>query len=274
MTFEHPAWIGTSRLLLFDDSGAVAYADLSQPGFQTWFTWVDYHPPATVGPGGWTEGAASSDGRQLALVAHESKRGRFIIDLFGGPADMRRVALAGYRPAPRRCQVTAPDGGNGADPRHHSAPAFGSLSFSPHGTEIAYAFEGSVYAATVADCRSHKVMTGSRDPFWGPASVAAPTLSVSVAPTTSISALLRGLRVSVSLGGPGTVALQLARGAQSLARARVKLTAGRAKTAVLVPSPGAAAQLRGLRAVNVTLTASVVGFSRPRETVKLALTGP
>jgi hypothetical protein len=174
MTFEHPAWIGSSRLLLFDDSGAVTYADLSQRGFQPWFTWVDYHPPTTDGPGGWSSGAASADGRQLALVAHETKRGRFLIDLFGGPADMRRVALVGYRPAPRPCEVTAPDGGNGAASGHPEAPAFSNLSFSPHGTEIAYGFKGAVYVASVAGCRSHKVIAGARYPFWGPTSVPAP----------------------------------------------------------------------------------------------------
>ena len=173
MTFEHPAWLGSSRLLLFTDSGTLAYADLSGHGFTPWLRWGDYHAAAD-GLGEWVQGAASSDGRELALVTHLDVLGRFEVDLFGGRANMGAVDLATYKPTPLRCRLTAPDGGSGADPMHPSLPAFRNLSFSPHGTALAYEWGGSIWVATLARCRARRVIAGARDPSWGPRSVSRP----------------------------------------------------------------------------------------------------
>jgi hypothetical protein len=272
MTFQHPAWLGSSRLLLFRGSGALSYADLAGFGFTPWFGWGDYHPSAAAGLGEWIEGVASWDAREIALVAREDAPARFVIQVFSGAVGMATGDLSTYRPSSLPCEVTAPDGGSGADPRDPGAPALRSLSFSPHGTAIAFAFKGAIYVSTLADCKSRKVITGADDPFWGPRSVAPPRLSVSLARVKTIGALLRGLRVSVALNTPGTVALQLTEGRRTLARGVVKVRArGRRGVVVLRPSPAVARRLRGLRQLRATIRASAVGFRRPVRTVELTV---
>jgi hypothetical protein len=272
MTFQHPAWLGSSRLLLFGAGGTLSYADLAGFGFTPWFGWTDYHPAAAAGLGEWTEGVGSWDGREIALVTHEDARARFVIQVFSGALDMGTGDLGTYRPSQLPCEVSAPDGGNGADPRHPAGPAFRSVSFSPHGTALAFGFKGAIYVATLANCRSTKVITGADDPFWGPRDVAAPLLSVSAARVRTIGALLRGLRVSVALNTPGTVVLGLTAGRRTLARGVVKVLArGRRASVVLRPSPAAARRLRGLKQLTATIRASVVGFRRPVQTVQLTV---
>ena len=272
MTFQHPAWLGSSRLLLFGGSGSLSYADLGGFGSTPWLRWSDYHPSAVAGPGEWIEGVASWDAREIALVTDEDAQARYVIQVFSGAVDTGTGDLGPYRPSPVPCEVTAPDGGNGADPRNPGAPAFRSLSFSPHGTAVAFAFKGAIYVATLANCRSREVITGADDPFWGPQSVAPPRLSVSLARVKTVGALVSGLRVSVTLNTPGTVALQLTEGRQTLARGVAKVRArGRAAVAVLRPSPAVARRLRGLKQLRATIRASAVGFRRPVRTLQLTV---
>jgi hypothetical protein len=272
MTFDHPAWLGSSRLLLFGAGGGLSYADLAGFGFTPWLGWGDYHPGAGAGLGEWIEGVGSWDGRAIALVTHEAARGRFVIQVFSGAVDMGTGDLGTYRPSQLPCEVTAPDGGSGADPRHPAAPAFSSLSFSPHGTALAFGFKGAIYVATLASCRSTRVIAGAEDPFWGPRDVAVPLLSVSVARVETIGALLRGLTVSVALNTPGTVVLGLSSGRLTLARGVAQVRArGRRATVVLRPSPTAMQRLRGLKQLRATIRASVVGFRRPVQTVGLTV---
>lgn len=274
MTFQHPAWIGSSRLLLFNDSGTLSYADLGGHGFKPWFSWPDYHPPAADGSGEWSQGAASTDGRQLALVAHEDDLRRFVVQLFVAAADMRSADLSTYRPAPRSCALNAPDGGTGADPRHPGSSAFHSLSFSPYGTALAYGFKGAVYVASLASCTSNKVIAGADDPFWGSRNVAAPRLSISPPGVTTIGRLLRGLRLTVTLNAPGKVALELTEGRHTLAHALVKLAARHPRAVVLRPTGAFARRLKGLKTLHATLRASVVGFRRTAQRMRIVAGTP
>ena len=193
------------------------------------------------------------------------------IELFSGRAYMGRADLGTYRPSPRRCTLTAPDGGSGADPRHAQASAFHSLSFSPHGTALAFGFKGAIYVATLGHCRSTMVIARGRDPFWGLQSVAPPRLSLSAARVRTIGGLLRGLRVTVALNTPGAAALSLTEGTHVLARGFVTLAARGRGAVVLRPSPAVAHRVAGLKVVRATLIARVVGFPRPVEALRLTV---
>ena len=91
MNFEYPAWMGSSRLLLFDDSGTLYYADMSKGGYETWFNWLTTYSNGwhTDGSEKWISGAASANGERLALVTHIDNKARFVIQLFSGATDAR-----------------------------------------------------------------------------------------------------------------------------------------------------------------------------------------
>ena len=275
MTFEHPAWMGSSRLLLFNGGATLNYADLSGHGFSPWFSWTDFHNAATDGLGEWLEGAVSSSGRELALLTHIDNRRRFVIQLFSGPENVASADLGAYKPAPWRCQIAAPDGSNGAQTGNPNASAFSSISFSPGASAVAYEFKGSTYIASIETCAAHKIIAGGHDPFWGPANVVPPHLSIGVSPHASIRGLLHGLRVTLRLGNPGAVTISLTQGhGRLLARTRVALIARRTQTVVLKPSSAVARGLTNAKQLKVKLTATLAGFSRPLETVPLTLTLP
>jgi hypothetical protein len=272
MTFAHPAWMGSSRLLLFNGGGTVYYADLSGHGSKAWFSWPEFHNVATEGLGEWLEGAASSSGRELALLTHLDGRRRFVIQLFSGPADASVADLSAYRPAPLHCQIAAPDGSSGSEPGQSDVPAFSSLSFSPGGSALAYEFKGSTYVASIATCAARKLIRGGSEPFWGPTNVVPPYLNVGISPNASVHGLLRGLRVTVRMGNPGRVTLSLVQGRHTLiARSRVTLTARRLRTLILKPWPRIARRLAGSKQLRATLTATLAGFRRPIRVVRLTL---
>ena len=173
--FENPSWIGNSRLLLFYDAGTLSYANTSWAGYQDWFNWMKYFNVDTDGFGQWLSGAASANGERLALLTHLEKKSQFVIQLFSGATDARTGELASHAPSLSTCEVAAPDGGNGADPKYRDLPAFSSISFSPDGGSIAFGFKGAIYVtqlASLTDCAhvsTRMVIKAGSDPSFAAA---------------------------------------------------------------------------------------------------------
>ncbi len=176
MNFQYPTWMGNSRLLLFYNSGTLAYSNLGRSGYKTWFSWLDYFIPSTSGFGEWISGAASVDGKRLALVTHVDNQSRFAIRLFSGPTDVRGGDLTSYKPTLSPCTLKAPDGGKGVDPKHPDLTAFDSVSFSPDGRSLVYGYKGAIYVASngsLTNCGRiivRKAIKAGTNPNSGPTS--------------------------------------------------------------------------------------------------------
>jgi hypothetical protein len=175
LNFEYPAWVGSSRLLLFNDSGTLSYTDTSKSGYETWFNWLDDFKTGTDGFGEWILGRRIG-GRRAPRAPYPHRQQIAVCGL----DVLRYDRCANWRPDDIcTFAVTVPAGRarwrQWCRPKHPDLPAFKSISLSPDGGSVAFDFKGSVYVThlgSLSDCAqisTRRVIKAGLDPHFGAA---------------------------------------------------------------------------------------------------------
>ena len=259
--WTHPSWIDNSQMLLSERSVIMGNTDSildvvgnGNQAFEYWFN----DDNAWYGE----DGEISRDGKLVAFVAQQP-------DSSGFRADRLAIyRMNGAAPAlPDACyHYTNPDG------------SFDSPSFSPDGSQIAFAHEygnnPGIHVAPLPDVSggcampsegSHMVIPGGAEPDWGPADVPAArtpddddqngsTLSVRLPKGAKLAAALRkGIVVTVKPGQAG--------------KAAGSAKAGKAKVAKGATRVGA----KGSAKLRLRFTAKAKRSLRRKKSVRLAV---
>ena len=202
-SFSHGAWLSDTRLLLFAHNGTLYLYDIGAPtpvewggllGFATESWFVNMLPF-------FFEGAASADGTRLAIVTgigniQNNAYGTADIQLFSTAGDLASAAQP-VEPIPG-CPIVPPDGSDGyqGDPITQQY-LFSSVTWSPNGQSLAFAYNGAIYVAHIpnmSDCKTitvTRVIASGSSPFWSAANIdpaprpaPQPTSTTPTAPTT------------------------------------------------------------------------------------------
>lgn len=196
-SYMNPAWLGNSRNMLFTNSGTVWVYDLgatqSEVNNFAWpsepFKWFQDNPsagyPGDNMDGGYPdisfeEGAASLDGKRLAIIIANSNPGQdqYQIMIYSTAGDLAS-GQPPQAPTLARCYILPPSGTSGGIDNNYpgSGPIAHGLSWSPDDTSLAYDYAGAIYVAkfsSLTDCSQDSIMqvvASSADPSWGPANV-------------------------------------------------------------------------------------------------------
>jgi Tol biopolymer transport system component len=189
-SFGWPAWLGSSRSMLFTNSGTVYGYDLGAaesgtPIVGSWsepFAWFLDSGTQWNGYNGscceisFEQGAASPDGTKLAFVVANGYAGEYEIVFYTAGGDLA-TGDPPATPTLTGCYISPPDGSSGAAAGSYpgGGPLFNSLSWSPDGSSLAYEYNGAIYVATadLSTCSGtvSQVIASAGDPSWGPANV-------------------------------------------------------------------------------------------------------
>ena len=178
--YLNPTWIDNDRVAIFSDpafTGDVQIYTLSGGGsFSEWFEFE---------PGDLTSGDLAQTGTRFAAVAD-------------GGARLVFFSLEAPPPAPPtpRCEASTPNG------------QYGSVTWSPDGTAVAWAEADGIHLASVGDLaacdiREVAVIPGGESPFWGNATLpAAPVVCEAKIPSkVTRRKALRAIKVRIACPG-------------------------------------------------------------------------
>jgi len=184
-SFQAPAWLGSSRNLLFTGSGTAWVYDLgaSEP-----FQWFQSIAPSYQWPGAngselcclvdFQQGAASQDGTRLAVVIGNGWTGQYEIAIFSTAGDLA-TGMPPADPTLGRCFINPPDGGSGVIGGTYPGEGalFESPSWSADDSSLAFVYDGAIYVAklpSLTDCTQDsitEVVSSGSNPVWGSANV-------------------------------------------------------------------------------------------------------
>ena len=180
-SFSHGVWLSDTRLLLFNHTGSLALYDIGSPEPVWWGGLLGFQ-------GSWFlntlpfffEGAASADGTRLAIVTgvgniQNAAYGTADIQLFSTGGDLSSAAQPA-EPTPT-CSIAA-NGSDGyqGDPNTQQY-LFSSVTWSPDGQSLAFAYNGAIYVAHIPDgndCSTitvTQVIASGGSPYWSAASI-------------------------------------------------------------------------------------------------------
>ncbi len=174
--FNHGVWVSDTRLLLFHHNGTMWFYDVgaSEP-----FQWGGLISGLNPNLDWFFEGAASSDDARLAVITGSPIFNTPLtayIQLLGTAGDLATATdptLPTYG-----CTIPAPDGSNGYQGNPNSQQyLFSSVSWSPNGQSLAFAYNGAIYVAhipDVSDCSTitvSQVIASGSSPFWSAANI-------------------------------------------------------------------------------------------------------